>query len=125
MEIFAGSATFAATARARGCEVVAVDCSMNRHKPKVNLLTRDLLEDGAADEMLELVGALRFRCRRVVVWFAPPCGTASKAREIPLRTRGPAPQPLRSKEYPAGLPHLGADDFARVQAALPGYDRHR
>lgn len=38
------------------------------------------------------------------VHFAPPCGTASRAREI--RRKGCDPKPLRSDEEPDGLPHL-------------------
>eukprot|EP00973_Karenia_brevis_P036189 4990862-Karenia_brevis.AAC.1 len=35
--------------------------------------------------------------------FDPPCGTASRAREIRRRT-GPDPKPLRSETHPDGLP---------------------
>ena len=47
------------------------------------------------------------------IHFAPPCGTASRAREM-QRTSGPNPMPLRSDEFPDGLPHLGYADALRV-----------
>ena len=43
------------------------------------------------------------------VMLAPPCGTSSRAREIPVFQSGQkrrAPQPLRSARYPNGLPTL-------------------
>ena len=48
-----------------------------------------------------------------------PCGTASQARGRPLRNGAPGPQPLRSKDFPLGLPTLvvGSADHARVLAA--------
>ena len=53
---------------------------------------------------------------------APPCGTASRAREIKvpehLRLRGaPAPVPLRSDRYPQGFPHLAGINKEKVTNA--------
>lgn len=42
-----------------------------------------------------------------------PCGTASRAREIPLE----GPYPLRSPEHPDGLPNLSQRDRERVRKA--------
>ena len=54
--------------------------------------------------------------------IAPPCGTASRAREKPisaaLRAQGiPSPKPLRSESCPLGLPGLQGLDRARVESA--------
>lgn len=51
-----------------------------------------------------------------------PCGTASRARERPiapsLRKQGvPNPPPLRSAEYPLGLPNLSPFHQAKVDSA--------
>ena len=52
-------------------------------------------------------------CVRVTLHL--PCGTSSKARNIPA---GPhAPQPLRNSEFPDGFPSLSGQDAARVRAA--------
>ena len=56
------------------------------------------------------------------VMLAPPCGTSSRAREIPLPKRlrercGMQPTPLRSDKWPNGLPHLRGIAKIKVQAA--------
>lgn len=47
------------------------------------------------------------------VHFAPPCGTASAARNI--RRRFIDPKPLRPAEFPEGLPELQGTDKTRVE----------
>ena len=51
------------------------------------------------------------------IMAALDCSTKSRAREIPVHFADgrPGPQPLRSIEYPEGLPHLSSRDAARVQ----------
>ena len=54
--------------------------------------------------------------------MAPPCGTMSRAREIPLpqwlKDKGiPEPYPLRSTQHPQGLPGLDGTDLIKVQKA--------
>ena len=44
-----------------------------------------------------------------------PCGTASRAREIPIE--GGGPEPIRSPEFPDGLPNLRHRDKERVRKA--------
>lgn len=57
-----------------------------------------------------------------VVFLAPPCGTASAARNI-QKDDGPlSPQPLRSKDFPDGLPYLQGYDFLRVEQSNILYD---
>ena len=54
------------------------------------------------------------------VMLAPPCGTSSRAREIPVFQSGQkrrAPQPLRSARYPNGLPTLRGLDALKVKLA--------
>ena len=57
----------------------------------------------------------------VGVWLAPPCGTASLARLIPvvdsLGNVLPSPRPLRSLEWPEGVPGLSGVDLHRVNQA--------
>lgn len=61
------------------------------------------------------------RNKRIVgIFLAPPCGTASRAREIPLKRKRmttPGPKPLRSDDHPNGLPGLGWVDKLKVSLA--------
>ena len=50
------------------------------------------------------------------VHLAPPCGTASRAREIPS-SQHPSPLPLRSESHPDGIPSLKGLDLKRVRSA--------
>ena len=50
------------------------------------------------------------------VFLAPPCGTASAARQIKL-PKEHAPKPLRTLEEPDGISSLKGTDLARVSAA--------
>ena len=52
-----------------------------------------------------------------MVHIAPPCGTASRARERQLSPTHHGPKPLRSSKFPEGLPWLGPAGRARVDAA--------
>ena len=53
--------------------------------------------------------------------LAPPCGTSSRAREIPIIDkkgwRRPAPRPLRSQNWPDGVPSLKGLDAMKVRLA--------
>ncbi|CAE7255146.1 unnamed protein product [Symbiodinium sp. CCMP2592] len=53
----------------------------------------------------------------VFVWMAPPCGTCSRAREIAMSTSRYGPRPLRSDDFPDGLPHLLDHEAERVKKA--------
>lgn len=57
--------------------------------------------------------------RPFLVWLAPPCGTASRARNIPVQNQygEPFAEPLRSDIFPDGLPSLKNIDLDRVLAA--------
>ena len=63
----------------------------------------------------------------LAIFAAPPCGTASWARERPLRSfakRGfRIPQPLRSDSFPDMLPHISGKDRAKVELANQLYDQ--
>ena len=57
---------------------------------------------------------------KVTSW-APPCATASRAREIRRRS-GPDPKPLRTNTHPEGIPSLEGLDAARVESANKLYN---
>ena len=96
LEIFAGTAGMVAAAAAEGLgRSVGID--------HVRLASR-------RGKVIQLDLLL------VAVWLAPPCGTASRAREIPLPGDS-GPRPLRTSENPEGRPDLSPDEADRVGKA--------
>ena len=119
IELCAGCARLSATLYARGFKVMAIDQKQNRHKQLHATIALDL----AIDEAVQYLKSL-LRQPGVVLFLhcAPPCGTASRARERKLSWRLRAagvrePKPLRSGLHPEGLPHLRSTDLKRVQTA--------
>ena len=112
IEICAGTAMLSRCFQEVGFDVMAVDHTHNRFHPLAHICTLDLTLTSSWEFLYYVV-------RNFPVCFvhaAPPCGTCSRAREIHLG--GPTqPRPLRSSEYPHGLPQLTADEQARVDAA--------
>ena len=64
---------------------------------------------------------LQWACDPRCVWvhMGVPCGTASRARDIKMSKTQHGPPPLRSSEYPDGLPasQLSPSNLARLRAA--------
>ena len=69
-----------------------------------------------SDAQLKIFDELLQQGRLLYVHFAPPCGTASKARSIKLGLRR-EPKPLRSLRHPMGLPNLKGISKERVRLA--------
>ena len=59
------------------------------------------------------------RRQPLLIWMAPPCGTSSRAREVPVDPASglPPSRPLRSEMFPDGLPDLYPTSAARVRSA--------
>ena len=110
VELCAGSAKLSDAVKQFGYNIVAVDHDKNRHSPRCKLVQLDLSHQHAWD-MLDF---LLERFLVAGVHMAPPCGTCSRARGIPLADGSQGPQPLRSTEYPLGLPTLNQRDQQRV-----------
>ena len=119
LELCAGSAVLSAMAQKHGYRVMPVDFKRNRHTPKCKVVSLDLSEDHAWDVLKYILET----CDVVAVHFAPPCGTCSKARGIPMPDGSPGPQPLRSSDHPLGLPDLTSLDKIKVDAANRLYER--
>lgn len=119
IEVCAGCARLSSTLKAAGFKTIAVDHSKNRHKQLQQCIDIDMASDDCVDQIFALLDS------HVSIFYlhcAPPCGTASRARErrIPfrLRRRGiPDPKPLRSSKYPQGLPTLHGTNLKRVTTA--------
>ena len=117
MEICAGSATLSDVARRRGFAIMPVDCEPNEHLTKCKICSLDVTTPHAQNV---LSYALR-NCRVAFVHMAPPCGTCSKARGIPLPDGSPGPRVLRSAEHPWGLPWVGGVDRVKLDASNAVY----
>ena len=105
LELFAGCARLSQALRAEGFDTVAVDCKRDGVHPIVCV---DLLSSSGR----ALVWQILRSGRVCYVHMAPPCSTASAARNIP---GGPAP--LRSFQAPDGLPGLPIALRSRVSHA--------
>ena len=80
IEIFAGSGTLSSIAVVLGCSTLPVDWRGNRHTQKARALHLDLSTAAGQEEFRILLRRLLSEAGEVVVWIAPPCGTASRAR---------------------------------------------
>jgi len=74
--------------------------------------------------LLNIISAERERI--LMIFIAPPCGTASRARGRPIKSSllrgGKAPVPLRSDEQPDGLDNLQGTDKLKTELANQLYD---
>ena len=118
IEVFSGCARLSHTVAASGLPSLAVDKPGNPHTSLMHFLPLDLTR---ADCLSELISLCSAPCVKAV-HFGLPCGTGSRAREIPISRRlrlqgAPQPKPLRSEQHVLGLPNLKAADRARVDAA--------
>ena len=101
VELCAGTAILSQCISEIGLQPMAVDHSYNWHKPKVACVKLDLSVASGWKILYDLLAESRV----AFVHGAPPCGTASRAREkkIPLRLKGkgcPEPKRLRSDDFP-------------------------
>ena len=111
LELFCGCGELTVALGAAGFNAIGVDCKYNKDTPKGPYLVMDLSSDEAVQTILQLIVDKKV----VLVHLAPPCGTASRAREI--KRKGLSPKPLRSDQYPDGLPDLVGEDLKRVEQA--------
>ena len=105
-EVFCGTARVTRALRQNGWRCAHGIDHVQKAEAQRHVLVADLTTS-------EGQGRLRFwmTCPYLVgVFLAPPCGTASLARLIPVLDDWgqplPLPRPLRSSDYPEGLPDL-------------------
>ena len=123
LEVFSGSGNLSRELARSGFKTIAIDYAENREKPVVKTRWLDLVRQEDRDRFWSIL-----KCEDVVfVHLAPPCGTSTRARDIRRKKKDgtPAdidPQPLRSEEFPLGLPNLPVRDLERVQKANNMYE---
>lgn len=106
LELFCGTAGLSASLKRLGLDVVSVDKTMPK-APKALVTKLDLTL--VSNQLLVLSWIRNPQIK--AVFLAPPCGTASAARNIQRDDDPLLPQPLRSKDFPDGLPDLHGFDF--------------
>ena len=117
VEICAGSAILSDTARRRGFAVMPIDCERNRHLPKCKIYAIDI----TAPHAQSLLSYVLQNCRVAFVHMAPPCGTCSRARGIPLPDGSSGPPVLRTAVHPWGLPEVVGVDRVKLDASNAVY----
>ena len=123
LELFCVTAGVCAQFRTLGGRALGIDHHLKRSKLKAAAVKLDLTQRWVQD-LIEREIKLK---RVAAVHLGLPCGTASRARNIPikrkLRAKGaPNPQPLRSSEHPLGFPWLKGLNKVKVQAANALYE---
>ncbi len=118
IEFCAGSASLSAAMMRAGFHATPVDFAGNKFSPKVKAIEIDL----ASTEGRQLASELVDNVLPFAVHFGLPCGTCSRARELPvaqkLRAQGaPQPPPLRDADHLMGFENLRQTDQLRVQLA--------
>ena len=117
IEVFAGTAVLSSACMHFGFRTLAVDRASKQSRFPIQ--TMDLTQEHDLNMLLDIIR--QERAEIALVHLAPPCGTASAARSIPApqldRVGFRAPRPLRSVQYPMGLPNLEGQDLLRVTAA--------
>ena len=112
IEVFAGSGRLTASLKAIGLkDSFGVDSSIPS-KVTSPILQLNLLKPDQLAMLQELISSPN--C--VYVHFAPPCGTASRARLIQRKGRKNPPV-VRTDAFPDGLPHLSGTLRDRVLSA--------
>lgn len=113
LELCAGCAKLSSVCSRDGLTAVAIDHGSNKHTPRHHILNLDLSLEHSWTTLREICTLHH------VIWvhIAPPCGTASRARDRPLTADEWGPRPLRSAEFPWGLPDLDGAALDRVTTA--------
>ena len=116
VEIFPGRGSLSRAALQAGLRVVSIDHEVAQ--PFAPLVTLDLTSKTGCEILWTILSAPGL----AAVHMGLPCGTSSRARELPIpqamRQAGvPEPPPLRSAEFPMGLPNLAHHHQCRVDSA--------
>ena len=118
LEVFAGSARLSKAAIEHGFASVAIDHKGDR-SCGVAIQQYDLTDPSHVESLMVFIEENRDDI--CMVWMAPPCGTASKARERPLKRLEKLgmkiPKPLRSTAQPDQLDGLKGLDKIKTEAA--------
>ena len=118
LDVFCGTAGVAAAFQSLGGEALGIDHLVDKRRVKGPVAKVDLSKKAGQDTVIKWIQERKIDG----VMLAPPCGTLSRGREIPLPKKlrwrcGMQPEPLRSDAWPNGLPHLKGIAQLKVKAA--------
>ena len=108
LELCAGSAMLSKCFHEQGFTVMPIDHQQNRFHPLAKICNLSLTLESSWKYLHWLVVTFTV----LFCHAAPPCGTCSRARELPG-----GPPPLRNEAYPWGFDDLTPEQSARVEAA--------
>ena len=113
IEACCGCARLSSTLKKDGFDVLPLDYEGNRHRPLATVVSLDLRKPASWEFLQTCVLTNR------VFHFhgAPPCGTASRARDRPMSSAEWGPPRLRSERYPQGFPWLSGTWRDKVESA--------
>ena len=123
VEICAGSARLSFEFKLLGFMTLPIDHKGNKHSQRIRCVDLDITKRHNQNFLIRLV------CNHSIIYvhLAPPCGTASRARERPIpflkrQAGAPCPRPLRDGDNPRGIASLTDLEHARVSAANVIFD---
>ena len=123
IEICGGSARLTKTVREAGFKGMAVDHKRER-SCGIDICLFDLTDPSQLEALWQFI--VNEAEHIAFDWIAPPCGTASRAREKPIppfKAMGlPVPQPLRHINQPDQADGLGHLDKTKVELANQLYE---
>ena len=118
IEVCAGTARLSKAAARLGFQTMPIDCSKAR-AAGIHICIFDLCNE---DQLRDLFRVLDIYANRIALIFCgPPCGTASRAREKPIPGVKDPPTPLRSTQWPDGLPGLDHANKLKTELANQVY----
>ena len=113
IEACAGTATLSAVLKDMGFEVLPIDFGKQRNLSHLHIVNLDLRQKHSWEFLAKIV----FSQKTFHFHGAPPCGTASRAREIAMSSESHGPPQVRSDEFPLGFPWLQGVLHDRVASA--------
>ena len=117
LDIFSGTAGVTAAFIQMGGEALGLDHVVEKNRVKGPVSKVDLCKKQNQQLVLNWLDEGKVDA----AMLAPPCGTSSRAREIPIiDKRGrkrPAPRPLRNQRWPDGVPSLRGLDAMKIRLA--------
>ena len=113
IEACAGAATPSAVLKDMGFEVLPIDFGKQRNLSHLHIVNLDLRQKHSWEFLAKIVVSQR----TFHFHGAPPCGTASRAREIAMSSESHGPPQVRSDAFPLGFPWLQGVLKDRVASA--------